>query len=232
MSSLPAWRLWAKTGEKDATSSLLFLLVYKRPLSPNAFTVSPSPHQKGRISTWELLIQVMDSIGFSRSKNPSGVRHSLHVRKALELVTHFTLRGILWNSLLEISQSLSVFLVFLERNYFFRFQKWNSSKRIMKSKLDFLNTCLLTKRLQVGKSNIPIHVSIWFFRLFPTWRVVPNTYFGWGLGEVQRRTSRKEKPYLQSPKGLLVKLLVPFSISSPKKDHFYLGNFNHFCFFC
>lgn len=76
------------------------------------------------------------------------------------------------------------------------------------------------KALQVGKSNIPIHVSIWFFRLFPTWRVVPNTYFGWGLGEVQRRTSRKEKPLLQSPKGLLVKLLIPFSISSPKKDHF------------
>lgn len=94
----------------------------------------------------------------------------------------------------------------------------------MKSKLNFLNACLLTKRLQVGKSNIPNHASIWFCLLFPTWRVVPNTYLGWGLGEVKyirlRRTSGKEKLLLQSPKRLLVKLLIPRLNFSTKKEHF------------
>ena len=224
MSSLPAWRLGAKTGEKDATSKNpqfltnhhSYLCCHKSHLlHPTHWPKNIIARHNGRISTWELLIQVMDSMGFFSFQNPSGVRHSLHVRKALELVTHFTLRGILWKQFVgNFPKFLRVFGVSLNKLLL------QVPKVRFEQNEKFLNTCLLTKRLQVGKSNIPIHVSIWFFRLFPTWRVVPNTYFGWGLGEVQRRTSRKEKPYLQSPKGLLVKLLVPFSISSPKKDHF------------
>ena len=165
----------------------------------------------------------MDSMGFFSFQKPiwgtslPPRQKGPRVGDALHLERNFV-ETVRWT----FPQSLSVFLVFLETNYFFRFQKWNSSKMIMKSKLDFLNTCLLTKRLQVGKSNIPIHVSIWFFRLFPTWRVVPNTYFGWGLGEVHPFETyvTEGKTLLQSPKGLLVKLLMPFSISSPQKDHF------------
>jgi len=72
------------------------------------------------------------------------------------------------NSSLETSQSLSVFLGVSLNKLLLQVPKVKFEQNEMKSKLDFLNTCLLTKRLQVGKSNIPIHVSIWFFRLFPT----------------------------------------------------------------
>ena len=193
-------------------------------LHPTHWPKNTIAHQNGRISTWELLIQVMDSMGFFSFQNPSGVRHSLHVRKALELVTHFTLRdrNFVEQFVGNFPKSLGVLGVSLKK-LLLQVPKVKFEQHEMKSKLDFLNTCLLTKRLQVGKVTSQFYVSIWFFRLLPTWRVVPNTYFGWGLGEVHpflRRTSRKDKPLLQSPKGLLVKLLIPFSISSPKKDHF------------